>query len=104
MGTLLLVKQNDYNQVLTQSTGLEDADKVVLGITSSVYRIIFRVGIYGIVVALVFCGISFLLSGDDARNRAESKNWLFRIGIVLIVFASITAIFGAVGNFLTKVL
>ena len=105
MFRLLLTTHEDFNYMEDPfyQNGFADVSNIVTKTGATIYQIVFRIGIFGCVFALMLCGISFLLKGDDSRNRTELKTWLFRIGIVLLAMTSLTAIFGLIGNLMTSV-
>ena len=90
---------NDIDYFKPQTTR---ADNVVAGVGSSIYQILFRVGLYGTIFALMICGISFLIKGGDSKERSELKSWLLRIGIVLVAITSLTSIMGLLGRIFEK--
>jgi len=93
-----------YDYLEQGASGFSKAETTVLGLGATIYQILFKIGIFGVVIALVICGISFLIKGDDSRERGELKAWLFRIGIVLVIITSLTSIAGLIGNLVSGVL
>ena len=94
---------NSFDYLSNASSG-GDGEKVLIGLGATVYQMLLRIGIYGVVIALVLCGISFLVKGDDSRERGELKSWLLRIRIVPIIMTSLTSIAGLIGTLFSGVL
>ena len=98
--TAILLMHDDFDY-LNQNGTKSEAEKTVLGIGATVYQMLLKIGIYGVVISLMLCGISFLIKGNDSKERSELKMWLVRIGIVFVVMASLTSIAGLIGGLFT---
>lgn len=94
---------HDDFDYLANGKSASSAEKTVLGIGATIYQMLLKIGIFGVVIALILCGISFLIKGSDSKERSELKMWLLRIGIVLVIMTSLTSIAGLVGGLLTGV-
>ena len=94
---------SDFNYISAGNSAQSKAEKAVLGIGATVYQMLLKIGIFGVVISLMVCGISFLVKGNDSKERSELKMWLFRIGIVLIVMTSLTSIAGLIGGLLSGI-
>ena len=92
---------HDDFDYLNQNGTKSEAEKTVHGIGATVYQMLLKIGIYGVVISLMLCGISFLIKGNDSKERSELKMWLLRIGIVFVVMASLTLIAGLIGGLFT---
>ena len=100
---ILLTVYSTFDWMQDAVTQAGDAEKIMTGTGGYVFHLLSKISIFGIVIALLLCGISFLIKGSDARERAGLKAWLMRIGIVLLLVTSLTSLAGLFANFMQSV-
>lgn len=83
---------NDTNIYLFQ-----EVDDVVMSTGGTIYNVLIKIGIWGVILSFVAVGISFVAVSDPKR-RDELKRRIITIGIVAVALSSFSVIIGLIGT------
>ena len=74
-----------------------EVDNVVMSTGGTIYNLLIKVGIWGVIISFVAVGISFLVVSDPKR-RDELKRKIITLGIVAVCLSSFSVIIGLIGT------